>query len=113
MFAFTTIAAVIVPVDAYPVDVVPSAFEALLVPICEGIVVGLVLGSIVMFVMSTIDRLLARPAQVPASELRPTVARQARPCPPATSPAIAPRSVKCRMELYPTPQYPIIVNRLT
>ena len=113
MFAITAISAVVVPIDPYPVDVVPSALQALFYPICEGIVVGLVLGSIVMFVMSTVDRFLSRPTHAPATELRPTDARPARPCPPATHPAIAPRSVKCRMELYPTPPYPMPATRLT
>jgi len=69
MFPFNT-----VPVDVIPVEIVPSAYQVVLVPLCEGIVVGLVLGAVVLFVISKIDALLARPADAELLDAQPTAA---------------------------------------
>jgi hypothetical protein len=69
------------PFDTVPVDIVPATIQVVLVPLCEGVVVGIVLGAAVLFVMKMAERLLAQPTDTAAAEVEPTVAGNSAPRP--------------------------------
>lgn len=91
MFAFHAIPVDTVPVETFPIDVVPSALQTLLYPLCEGIVVGLVLGIAVLLVMNTIERLLARRTDAQTLDAQLTETQTADTRRPAPRPPVAPR----------------------
>jgi hypothetical protein len=77
------------PFNTMPVDVVPSALDTVMVPLCEGILVGLVLGAAVMAVMTTIERLLARRTDPKAAGTRPATAQKIAAQPSTAQPTAA------------------------
>jgi hypothetical protein len=105
------------PFTAAPVDAVPSALEVCVVPLCEGIVVGLVLGATLLFVMSTIERLFAwwtgpqtadtQPADAPAPEVQPVATRR-----PAPRPVLGARALPTRPRRPAGPR-PTLLAKLT
>ena len=85
------------PLDTVPVDVVPSALEALLMPLCEGIVVGLVLGAAVVFVMTKVENLLNRWTNSKAADTRPAEVARTQTGPTKTPrPALGARTLPAR-----------------
>jgi hypothetical protein len=112
MFPFNS-----VPVDVIPVEIVPSTFQVVLVPLCEGIVVGLVLGAVVMFVISKIDALLARPADAEMLDAQPTEVGLAKGQSsatrrPAPRPALGARALPTRPRRPAGPR-PTLLARMT
>lgn len=106
MFPFSTLPVDTVPFDAIPFDIVPSTLQAVLMPLCEGIVAGLLLGVAVLFAISTIERLLvwwigtqatdAQAAETSSIDGQPADVRQP-----------APRNVKGTRPLPTRPRRPI------
>ena len=92
------------PFNTLPVDVVPSALEAVLLPVCEGVVLGLMLGSVVMLVITTIERLLARRTDAQKADAQKVTAqkvaaqridaRTTEPQPAAPQPTLTPPPVR-------------------
>ena len=109
------------PIDVIPVDVVPSAMQSLLLPLCEGIVVGLLLGSVLMFVLTTVERLLApspdnQPTDAPSTDAPSTENRRTLILPrhaprPVARPAAGARQLPTRPHR-PAPGRPTLLAKL-
>ncbi|HTU27002.1 MAG TPA: hypothetical protein VMF30_16465 [Pirellulales bacterium] len=87
MFALT-----LLPTDSLPTDVVPSAFQTVLVPLCEGAIVGLAVGSVILLALNAVERVLADTGTVAARAKTPLVRTAIPPAlPPLTTRPPAPR----------------------
>ncbi|HEX4142860.1 MAG TPA: hypothetical protein VHY91_04860 [Pirellulales bacterium] len=99
------------PFGAVPVDVVPSTFQVVALPLFEGIVVGLALGYAMLFVMSTVERLIAWWTGAPAADTLPAAAPPAARR-PAPRPALGARTLPTRPRR-PAGSRPTLLAKMT